>query len=573
MKLPLFIRIMLAVTAMAIASGALAQVTARVDRTRLVEGETLTLVLQTNDTRQSLEADLEALEGDFMVLDERSETQMSIVNGQQSAAIRKMVTLEPLRAGRLTIPSLQVGGVATQPIVVQVDAAPETAPGEPEPVFIEVALNPDEGPYYVHAQVGLTVRLFYQQALTEAAISQPEPDNASVRLLDEVPFQADRNGQRYRVLERRYALFPERSGPMRVPPLVLSGRLVQRGSDRLWTPSSRGRRVTVQSEPLTVEVSPRPDSFSGQTWQPARSYRLGEQLSTSGSIRVGEPVTRTITIDAVGLEENMIAEPAWPEIADARVYPDQPQGISRDDGEWVLGHKEFRYAVVPEKDGELVLPELTVAWWDTVADRERLSVLPARTVKVLPSQIAAPAAVAQPPGPVAAQPGPGLAPGPRALDGGGYWRWLTIAFAVLWLVTLVYAVRAGSGPAAARARSAPDVERGEAELAAEFKRACEVGNAAAARQSLRAWLRRYAPLPDDARSSLVDFSRACGSEALAKAVRSLDAAGFSPQGQRGWDGKALYRAWKDWRREFAREKAGSEPPITDLYAHENRRIG
>jgi len=77
---------------------------------------------------------------------------------------------------------------------------------------------------------------------------------------------------------------------------------------------------------------------------------------------VGEPVTRTIIIDAVGLEENMIAEPVWPELPGARIYPDQPQGISRDDGEWVLGHKEFRYAVVPEQEGELVLPELTVEW-------------------------------------------------------------------------------------------------------------------------------------------------------------------------------------------------------------------
>jgi len=569
-RLPLSFRLLIALMALVIVSSAAAQVAARVDRNRLVEGETLTLVLQSNDTRQSLEVDLDILEGDFMVLDERSETQMSIVNGQQSAVIRKMVTLEPLRAGRLTIPPLRVGGVDTQPIVVHVEPAPETAPGEAEPVFIEVGLNPAEGPYYVHAQVGLTVRLFYQQALTEAAISQPEPDQASVRLLDEVPFQAERNGERYRVLERRYALFPERSGAMVVPPLVLSGRLVERGSDRLWTPSSRGRRVTVQSEPLTIDVSPRPDSFSGEAWQPARNYRLGEQLSTSGSIRVGEPVTRTIIIDAVGLEENMIAEPGWPKIPDARIYPDQPQGISRDDGEWVLGHKEFRYAVVPEKEGALVLPELTVAWWDTVADRERLSVLPARTVKVLPSEIAMPAVAAQPADPAAAQPGPGTAPRQGALDSAEYWRWLTIAFAALWLVTLAWSARARSGPAAAPRGSA--VEKDEAELLAEFKRACEAGEAAAARQSLRAWLRRYAPLADDACSSLVDFSRACGSANLARAVRNLDAAGFSPEGRRGWDGKALYSAWKDWRREFGSDKAGSEPPITDLYAKANRRL-
>ena len=61
---------------------------------------------------------------------------------------------------------------------------------------------PEKGPYYVHAQLGLVVRVFYQQNLTEAAISQPEPSPASVRLLQETPYQAERGGERYRVLER-----------------------------------------------------------------------------------------------------------------------------------------------------------------------------------------------------------------------------------------------------------------------------------------------------------------------------------------------------------------------------------
>ena len=200
--------------------------------------------------------------------------------------------------------------------------------------------------------------MFYQQNLTEAAISQPEPLQASVRLLDEVPFQADRNGTRYRVLERHYAVFPERSGELLIPPLQLSGRLVERRDDRLWQPNVRGRRIQVESEPIRMDIQPRPAAFTGDSWQPARNLELMQQISSADALTVGEPVTRTVIVDAVGLEENMVTEPAWPEIPNARIYPDQPQGISRDTGQWVLGHKEFRYAVVPEKEGELVLPEI-----------------------------------------------------------------------------------------------------------------------------------------------------------------------------------------------------------------------
>lgn len=555
------------VLALGYAASASAQVTARVDRNSLVEGETLSLVLQTNNTRQSLEANLDALENDFIIIDQRSETQMSIVNGQQSAMIRKLVVLEPRRTGRLTIPALEVGNARTEPISIHVDPAPEPAPGEPEPVFIEVELKPEEGPYYVHAQVGLTVRLFYQQSLTEAGISQPEPENASVRLLDEVPFQAERAGERYRVLERHYAVFPERSGSMTIPPLVLSGRLVERGGSRLWQPSSRGRRVTVESDPITFEVLPRPDSFSGANWQPARSYRLGEQLSTDGDISVGEPVTRTIIIEAVGLEENMIAEPEWSEIPGARVYPDQPQGISRDDGEWVLGHKEFRYAVVPQSEGELVLPEVRVTWWDTVADQERVSVLPSRTINVVPGASPVPSAQAE--SALSAQPGESV-PAPGADSGAGaYWRWLTFAFAGLWLLTLVYAARAR--PRENRvAKGEPEAK--ESEVLAEFRRACKAGDPASARQALRTWLRRFAPVRGAARSSLVDFARACSHETLAREVRQLDAAGFSPQSDKdpqsgeGWDGKGLYRAWQDWNRQRQNETpAQGARGLTELY--------
>lgn len=564
-------RCLLALITLAFTTTAMAQVTARVDRDRLIEGETLTLVLQTNDTRQSLDTNLSVLESDFLLLDQRSETQMSISNGQQTAVIRKMVTLEPKRSGRLTIPPLKVGRHVTQPITIQVEAAPQPDPGEPQAVFIEVELNPEEGPYYVHAQVGFTVRLFYQQSLTEAAISQPEPQNASVRLLDEVPFQAERGGYRYRVLERHYALFPERSGDMLIPPVVLSGRLVDRGSDRMWQPSRRGRRVTVQSDPINVEVAPRPASFSGDTWQPARSYRLGEELSVSGEIRVGEPVTRTVIIDAVGLEENMIAEPQWPEIPDSRIYPDQPQGISRDDGEWVLGHKEFRYAVVPEKEGSLLLPELQVVWWDTVTDQERVSVLPSRTITVLPSE----ASIASAP----AQNIPDTELRPDSLSGpteviGGYWRWLTILFASLWLATLVFAIRFPR-----RVKPVPKTteEIDEAALLGQFKRACSAGNAAAARQALRSWLKRFAPHSTarltPARSSLVDFAHRCGSDSLSKAVREMDAAGFNPAGNKSWNGKPLHRAFQEWRRAAQGSGKSAQAPIIDLYAPEHRPLG
>lgn len=543
-----------------------AAVQLEVDRQRVTEGETVTLTIFTDDPRQSLEADFSPLESDFAILDRRSETQLSIVNGKQTALVRLVLTVEPKRTGTLTVPELAFGAHRTAPVTLQVEPAPQLAPGELPPVFIEVEVTPGQGPYYVHAQLGLVVRVFYQQNLTEAAISQPEPTPASVRLLQETPYQAERGGERYRVLERRYAIFPERSGELEVPALQLSGRLVERRASGIWQPNVRGRRITVESEALRLTIEPRPAGFTGDAWQPARELSLAQQISAGDSLSVGEPVTRTVIIDAVGLEDNMIAEPAWPEIADARIYPDQPQGISRDDGEWVLGHKEFRYAVVPEQAGQLVLPELRVDWWDVVNDQPRTAVLPARVLEVRPSALAAP-----PPTEVMSDPvRDAAAAGARIADGdAGVWRWLTVLFAALWLLTLGFAGVAwrGRGRPRARARAGAAADRDESALLAALRSACQSGDAAEARRHLAAWLRARGPGPG---VSLLDFAARGGDARLRAAIYDLDAEGFRREGGAPWQGGELWEAFDGWRRSWLAAGRQQHAAPTDLYDPANR---
>ena len=542
-----------------------ADVSARIDRDRIVEGETITLILQTDDPQQTLDADLAVLEKDFAVLDRRSETQMSIVNGRQSATVRLMLVLEPRSSGNLQVPPLNVGGSTTRAINVQVDPAPEPEPGEQPPVFIEVAVTPENPPHYVNAQLGLIVRVYYQHNLTEAAISQPEPAPASVRLLDEVAFQADRNGVRYRVLERHYAIFPERSGELVIPSLQLSGRLVERRSDRLWQPSVKGRRIQVQSEPVHLNIKPRPVSAAGDSWQPARKLELSQQISATDGLRVGEPVTRTVIVDAIGLEENMITEPAWPEISDTRIYPDQPQGISRDDGQWVLGHKEFRYAVVPEKEGELVLPQLTVYWWDTISDQQRESVLSSQVIQVQPSAVTPLPQSAITASESTTAGGP---PGAGTNGGPAYWRWLTLLFAFLWLSTLGIAWRMRIRRTSQKIDKQSLRSEDESLLLKSLKRACDSADSGQARKALGAWLTGFGP--ENSSGSLLDFAAGLDDEAWRVSVYAMDSHGYRPESNENWNSSNFWKQFEAWKKAWKASAAAEKPPLTDLYAKENR---
>jgi hypothetical protein len=548
-----------------------AAVMAQLDRSRITVGETVTLTITTNDAQQSLETDFSPLEQDFAILDRRSETQLSIVSGRQTAIVRQVITLEPKSAGTFLIPQLSFGNEATQAIGVQVEPAPELEPGSAPPVFIEMEVEPAQGPWFVHGQLGLVVRVFYQQNLTEAAISQPEPAPASVRLMQETPYQAERGGERYRVLERTYAVFPERSGELIIPPLQLTGRLVERKTSSVWQPAVRGRRVQVESEAVQLTIEPKPPEFSGAEWQPARDYRLSQQISSGDALRVGEPVTRTVIIDAVGLEENMIVEPLWPELPGTRIYPDQPQGITRDDGEWVLGHKEFRYAVVPEKEGDLVLPELKVEWWDTQNNEARTAVLPAHTVNVQASALVPPTSTVAHTNPEAtdsAIPFQQVVPGELA-----YWRWLALAFGVLWLLTLGLAMKWRNRRYAPADDSHEALTQGnEAESLSNLERACKSGDRRRARRALQSWLLEFGP--GDGNRSLLEFADRTGDAAISSSVYALDAQGFqsgdNPESDSVWNGQAFWDRFEGWRK--SRSGTVERPPLSDLYAKENRSV-
>ena len=542
-----------------------AAVKLQLDRDRVMVGETVTLTFLTDDSRQSLEADFSPLQEDFDILDRRTETQVSIVNGRQATVVRLLLTVEPRHDGDIQIPAFQFGQHSTEPVLLRVDPAPELAPGELPPVFIEVELTPGEGPYYVHAQFGLVMRLFYLQNLTEAAISQPAPEPASVRLLQETPYNAERGGMRYKVMERHYAIFPERSGELLIPSIRLTGRLVERQSSGIWQQAFPGRRVRAESDEIRLKIEPRPVAFTGDNWQPARDLRIAQQISSTEALRVGEPVTRTVMVDAVGLEENMIVEPVWPEIEGVRIYPDQPQGITRDDGRWVLGHKEFRYAVVPEEEGELVLPELKVDWWDTKDGVQRTALLPAHSLQVLPSALAPPPADNMAPAPVETP----MLPGPGLSDGDSTWKWVALVFAALWLLTLAWAWRVRSRNGFLNGQLAPDAPLGDTEagLLRELKRACEGGERVAARRTLQRWLRDHGPTRN---ASLLEFAASADDTALREGLYSLDSQGFSRDGEGSWNGKAFWASFEAWRKAILSAGVKNRAPLTDLYAKENR---
>ena len=462
--------ILWAILLLALPAVVAAAVSASVDRQEVYDGDTITLTLESDGGGGR--PDLSPLKRDFEVLGSGTFNSFSFVNGRQSSKSGWRVRLRPRRLGDLTIPPIDMGGRKTRPILVHVrPVPPEVAARMADQVFVETQIDTGGRPPYVQQQVKLTVRLYYRVRLASGELTDPVPDGDVLveRLGKERRYETVRNGERYQVVERRYALFPQRSGRLQIPSVVFHGRVRvpeprrQRRfrdpffddffkdpfDDPFFADSPFGGRtepVVARSPSKTLEVLPPPKGYKGRHWLPARDLKLYDSWTDAPpTLRAGEPVTRILAIRATGLEGSQLPEPQMAETPDYRVYPEQPATSNRVQDGWVVGEIQRAFTVVPQHAGRLVIPEVRLRWWDLQAGEEREAVLPRWELEVAPG--AAPAA---PPASAGAGQGaattpPTAASAPEAARSGpanpgrwlGYWPWaLALLLAVLigWLL-------------------------------------------------------------------------------------------------------------------------------------------
>jgi hypothetical protein len=389
-----------------------AAATASLDRQSIYTGDTTTLHISTSGDDVGEQPDLRPLQKDFDVLGTSTSTQIQIINGQRSDKHEWLVELAPRGKGAITIPALTVGNSQTAALTLQVSEQPATASAQAgQPVFIHAEIDPPQGDSYVQQQILYTTRLYYRVPLVEASFSKPTIDNAVVEQLgDDRQYDTTIDGQRYQVVERRYAIFPERSGKLTISPTVFSGRMVsatgrQSPFGRMdsmmqqmlnrsgvndpffgGTPfGDPGKRLRLASKALSLEIQPRPAAYQNSQWLPTQRLVLQDSWASAPPvIHAGEPVTRTLTLEAKGLEASQLPDLKLSGSDNLRIYPEQPKLSNRTDGDWIFGRSEQGFAYVASQPGKLHFPSVRVSWWNTLKHEQQNTVLPAIDVTVLP---------------------------------------------------------------------------------------------------------------------------------------------------------------------------------------------
>ncbi|MDR2807103.1 MAG: BatD family protein [Puniceicoccales bacterium] len=133
--------------------------------------------------------------------------------------------------------------------------------------------------------------------------------------------------------------------------------------------------IDLISEPVAVEVFPLPEAptnFCGSVGQ----FTLKNPCLSSDRVLLGEPVTLTIDVEGQG----NFARLQPPEIANSthseswKVFPPKSTFIAYDDYNF-KGKKTIEYVLIPQKTGEIVLPDIVLTYFNPETERFETSTL------------------------------------------------------------------------------------------------------------------------------------------------------------------------------------------------------
>jgi len=478
-----------------------ADISVFVDRQNINTNESFNLVFEADGSVDG-DPDFSPLGVYFDVLNKSQSSNMTIVNGNFSRKTVWTVVLLAKQAGTYAIPPIEFGKDKTKALTLKIGRSSTAQSGTDKSLFLEVEV--DHKSTYVQSQLIYTVKLFRSVDIQNASLTEPELSDADAiveKLGDDKRFQITRNGVRYLVIERKYAIFPQQSGQLSIKPLEFNGQLVsQRRSFFDITPFNNTTKRIVSSQ-IDIDVKPIPDNFKNKNWLPSASLKLVDEWPDNPTFKVGEPVTRTLSIIASGLTASQLPELGSQSIDNIKLYPDQPTFNNQKDQNGITGIRQEKIAYIPTKSGKITLPEINLPWWNTKKGKIEFARIKAKTISVEASATA----IQSPLTSVEQQAVPltQLSSAEHSESTTtSLWFYLSILFLSAWMITLFFLLRSNKKRPPLQT-SKPESKPSTKNIAKKFASACHQHNRDLCKSLLIEWARQE--WPDEQINTLGDI--------------------------------------------------------------------
>ncbi|MDV6315533.1 BatD family protein [Idiomarina sp. HP20-50] len=532
-----------------IAQADVSEVTATVDRNPVTANQSFVLTVTVNGDVTNESFSPSKLLKDFVVGRTSVSRQTSIINGNLSKQTQFTTVLIPQSPGEYRIPSITIGGVSSAPITMTVLEAGSLDNNQQKIAFLEARV--DSQNVYLQQPITYVARLFLAADLNKGNLIPPQAEHADVQQIgsDEESTQMV-NGRRYKVYQRVYQITPSQSGSLSISGARFNGEVFTQGQSSIFSSFSNTQPVSTIAETIDVQVQPIPDSWQG-SWLPSNLVSISQSVSPErDSYTVGEPITLSYMLTAVGVKPEQLPKltPDFPDTV--RVYPDGEETDQFTRNGVVISQKTVSFALVPNEAGSLVIPALTIPWFNTKtgttasAQTEELNF----SVTLAEGMQAAETKALETPTPASeVQTDSESANKPLVIHDSVWWKqgWLLVLLALILILSLIvngYLYRnlitaKSKGMKEVKSNTKPDLNKDK--LWREFQNACSKNDALPTKNALLKWANQYFNVTFN---SLTELSQHLS---IQNECRQLQKSLYQP-GTHSWkEGKELYKKVKE----------------------------
>lgn len=407
---------------------------ATVDKNPVMVEESFRLTVTVNDDVPGDEFDSSPLLQNFVVGRTSVSRQTQMINFNTTRSTVWTTTLIPRQPGQYTIPALTVAGLKTAPIDIEVIPVSSANAAQNRDIYITAEAERDT--VYVQQQIKYTTRLHLALDLQSGSLSQPELPGADIEQVGkDREFTDIINGKRYRIIERTFSIIPNSSGEFTIRGPLFDGEVVDNNRQSFGF-FNRTRNVQRIAKDVDVQVLPIPEGYN-EHWLPSEFVQLTEEWQNADDeYRVGTPVTRTITLTAVGVTETQLPELDTLYPPSMKAYPDQADTARVQRNGTIVAQRTETVALIPNEPGTMIIPEVSLKWFNVITKKTETATLPARSIEVLPPAVQ-PQAVPETPQTNVAVPSSDKSSASTTATAAPHWwslsSWLLL---VLWLLTL-----------------------------------------------------------------------------------------------------------------------------------------
>jgi len=341
------------------------------DRSSVVLTDTIVMKVTVTGKQKSSFPEIEGLSS-FNVVKGGTASRLEFANGSMSSRVEYIFYLTPLKPGKFVVGPAQVRiknkVYSGNSVKLTVSKARDNQAGTASrPLFLEARISKNN--LYLNQNALYTLRLLMSEQVSDISLEMPDVEGLIFESLAEPQkYSTIINTKRYEVVELKYILTSKKLGEYSIPAAGMRMTVYKRNrrdsffEDPFFNIRG-GKPVYLSSNEIQLDVKNlpvqnRPDNFSGLVGR----FDIKAKLDPV-EIKANESATLTIIVQGQG-NVRQIPDLKLADIKGLKIYQDKPRLNINKAESAISGEKIMKWAIVPEKGGEYIIPSIALAFFD-----------------------------------------------------------------------------------------------------------------------------------------------------------------------------------------------------------------